>query len=180
LFIINCIWKYEFTLKLRDLITEYKQEVEKVQRRATKLIPSISHLPYKIRLKFLRLPSLDFRRRRGNMNHVFKIINGMDRLDPHNFFICQPNNNTRGHSKRVFNGRCRGSVFSQRTVHDWNCLPEHVISCASLNSLKSNLVKFWKGKCYRLPWYNEILHSINSSQKDRNTIIGIAFKNPYI
>ena len=132
-----------------------KLEVEKVQRRATKLIPSISHLPYEDRLKFLKLPSLDFRRRRGDMIHVFKIMNGMDRLDLHNFFTFPPNNNTRGHSQKLFKGRCRlelrRNVFSQRTVHDWNSLPEHVISCASLNSFKSNLDKFWKGERYRLP-----------------------------
>jgi len=40
-----------------------KLEVEKVQKRATKLIPSISHLPYEDRLKFLKLPSLNFRKR---------------------------------------------------------------------------------------------------------------------
>jgi len=39
-----------------------KLDVEKVQRRATKLIPSISPLPYEDRLKFLKLPSLDFKR----------------------------------------------------------------------------------------------------------------------
>jgi len=77
-----------------------KLEVEKVQIRATKLIPNISHLSYEDRLKFLKLPSLDFRRRRGDMIHVFKIMNGMDRLDLHNFFTFPPNNNTRGHSKK--------------------------------------------------------------------------------
>jgi len=64
-----------------------KLEVEKVQRRATKLIPSISHLPYEDQLKFLKLPSLDFRQQQGGMILVFKITNGMDRLDPHSFFI---------------------------------------------------------------------------------------------
>ena len=112
-----------------------KVEVENVQRRATKLISSISHLSYEDRLKFFGL-----KRRRLDMIHVFKIINGMDRLDPHNFFTFPPNNNTRGHSQKVFMGRSRldlsRSVFSQRTIHDWNYLPEHVISCASLNSFK--------------------------------------------
>jgi len=89
------------------------------------------------------------------MIHVFKIMNGMDRLDPYNIFIFPPNNNTRSQSNKVFKGRCRldlwRSVFSQRTVHDWNSLSERVISSASLNSFKSNLDKFWKGERYRLP-----------------------------
>jgi len=37
---------------------------------------------------------------------LFKIMNGMDRLDPHNFFIFL-HNNTRGHSQKVFMGQCR-------------------------------------------------------------------------
>ena len=43
------------------------------------------------------------------MIHVFKIMNDMDRLDPHNFFTFPPNNNTRGHSKKSIHG----------TMHAW-------------------------------------------------------------
>ena len=136
-----------------------KLEVEKVQRRATKLIPSINHLPHNdrlpfLKLPFLKLPSFYFRKRRGDMIHVFKIMNGMDRLNPNNFFIFLPTNRTTGRSQKVFTGQCRldlrRCVFSQRSVHGWNSLPEHVISCASLNSFKSHFGKFWK-VCYRLP-----------------------------
>ena len=37
------------------------------------------------------------------MIHVFKIMNGMDRLDSHNFFTF-PSNNTGGHSKKSVHG----------------------------------------------------------------------------
>ena len=57
----NVIWHPRYRDKL---------EVEKVQRRATKLIPNISHLPYEDRLKVLNLPSLDFRRRRGDVMYL--------------------------------------------------------------------------------------------------------------
>ena len=50
-------------------------EVEKVQRRATKLIQSIKHLPYEERLRHLKLPILHHRRRRGDMIQVYKIMN---------------------------------------------------------------------------------------------------------
>ena len=36
-------------------------EIEKIQRRATKLIPELKHLPYNKRLRALRLPSLHLR-----------------------------------------------------------------------------------------------------------------------
>ena len=50
--------------------------VEAVQRRATKLISNISNLSYETRLRYLNLPSLHHRRRRGDMITVFKILTG--------------------------------------------------------------------------------------------------------
>ena len=48
--------------------------IEKVQKRATKLIISLKHLPYIERLKQLRLPTLKYRRLRGDMIEVFKLV----------------------------------------------------------------------------------------------------------
>ena len=130
-------------------------EVEKVQRRATKLIPSISDLPYENRLKILKMPSLYFRRRRGDMIQTFKIMKNIDRLNPLDIFTFPPNNNTRGHSLKMFKNRSRLGVrknaFSQRIVEDWNSLPENIIACETINSFKTNLDKFWIGERYRLP-----------------------------
>jgi len=52
-------------------------EIEKVQKRATKLIISLITLPNKERLRKLKLPTLKYRRLRGDMIEVFKIINNM-------------------------------------------------------------------------------------------------------
>ena len=51
-------------------------EVEKVQKRATKILPSLRHLSYTQRLQKLQLPTLVYRRARGDMIEVFKIIHG--------------------------------------------------------------------------------------------------------
>ena len=48
--------------------------LEKVQRRATKLVTSIKHLSYEDRLRKLKLPTLKYRRLRGDLIEVFKII----------------------------------------------------------------------------------------------------------
>ena len=44
--------------------------------RATRLVRSIKHLSYIERLKQLKLPTLKFRRIRGDMIEVYKIVTG--------------------------------------------------------------------------------------------------------
>ena len=56
-------------------------KVEKVQRRATKLCTEIKDLPYERRLQELRLPSMFYRRERGDMIQVYKILKKKDRVD---------------------------------------------------------------------------------------------------
>ena len=49
--------------------------LERIQRRATKLIPTLRNLSYEERLKQLDMFSLHKRRIRGDMIEVFKILN---------------------------------------------------------------------------------------------------------
>ena len=51
-----------------------QQAIEGAQRRATKLISSISHCPYPERLRILNLPSLNYRRLRGDMIFCIKSL----------------------------------------------------------------------------------------------------------
>ena len=46
--------------------------IENVQKRATELVESISNIPYKERLKKLELPTLVYRRARGDMIELYK------------------------------------------------------------------------------------------------------------
>jgi len=49
-------------------------KLERVQRRATCLLPHIRQLHYQDRLKMLNLPSLVYRRVRGDMIKVYKFV----------------------------------------------------------------------------------------------------------
>jgi len=51
--------------------------MEKVQKRATKLVYECKHLPYTDRLKYLKLPTLKYRRHRGDMIETYKILHGL-------------------------------------------------------------------------------------------------------
>ena len=62
---VVCVWD---PYKIKHI-----KDIEDVQRRATKLIPE--NCIYPERLKKLNLPTLAFRRIRGHMIEVYKIIN---------------------------------------------------------------------------------------------------------
>ena len=53
---------------------KYRQLLENVQRRATKLVPDLKMLSYQERLRELNLPTLYYRRNRYDLIQLFKII----------------------------------------------------------------------------------------------------------
>ena len=59
--------------------------LEKIQRRATKLIPGQRDLIYEERLKECRLTTLETRRVRGDQLEVFNILNGYENIDSNIF-----------------------------------------------------------------------------------------------
>lgn len=122
-------------------------EIEKVQRRATKLVGSICHRPYNERLKELKLDSLKFRRRRSDVIQVFRILNGIDNLDPSLFFSLNTDQRTRGHSKKLLKLRANSSdrlnSFSMRIINDWNNLKNSTVNSTSINAFKTALKHEW-------------------------------------
>ena len=57
-------------------------KIEKVQERATKTLPDMKELNYEERLKILDLTTLRFRRLRGDMINVYKILYSNKNLCP--------------------------------------------------------------------------------------------------
>ena len=123
------------------------KKAESVLHRATKLIPELKDKPYENRLKALHLPSLAYRRKRGDMIQMYKIMNNLIRVDAENLFTQTNAVFTRGHNQRVFKTHAKKNArqfcFSQRIVNDWNGLSQHVVSAASINEFKNRLDKFW-------------------------------------
>ena len=59
--------------------------LDKIQRRATKLIPGLRDLRYEERLKECGLTTLETRRLRGDQIEVF-LLNGYENIDSNLFF----------------------------------------------------------------------------------------------
>ena len=139
----------EYSCVVWDPITLRDQRlVEGVQRRATKLIPNMQSLNYEQRLVNLGLPSLQYRRMRADMIQVYKIVTGVDRVDPNMFFEFAKSSRTRGHKYKLCKPRCKTSfrrhVFSHRVVDIWNSLSSSVVEAPDINSFKTRLNTFWK------------------------------------
>ena len=121
-------------------------DLESVQRRATKLVPQ-SNVKYIQRLKFLELPTLKFRRLRGDMIEVFKIITGVYDSSVAPVLPVVQNSITRGNSLKLRVDRCRYDLreysFCNRIVNIWNSLPESVVSSDSVNQFKNRLDDHW-------------------------------------
>ena len=129
--------------------------VEKVQRRATKLVQSIKNLSYEERLRHLKLPSLQHRRRRGDMIFAYKLFTGQMGLNKDDFFA-SPSSTARGHSYRVIKGKatklCRINAFSNRIIDEWNSLPNEIVAASSTNAFKNALDKHWEDEMYATPF----------------------------
>ena len=123
-----------------------KDMIERVQRRATKLIEGYRNINYYDRLASTGLICMEKRRVRGDLIEVFKILKGIDKLDFSKFFVLQKSNRTRGHNCRIVKQRSRLDIrkyfFSQRVVNAWNSLPQDVVDADSVNSFKNRLDKF--------------------------------------
>ena len=127
-----------------------RDALEQVQRRATRMIPGISHLPYPERLKNLQLPTLEYRRKRADLIQTYKILRGLDKLEHGR--ACQQcgncmfrrvdNRRTRGHSWKLYEqlqlGK-RKAFFPARVTALWNRLKSETVEAPSVNSFKAKL-----------------------------------------
>ena len=125
-----------------------KMMLEKVQRRATRMVKGLKKLPYETRLKKLGLYSLERRRLRGDLIETFKILTGKERVNCSKFFeLADVTSGLRGHSLKLFKPRChttiRQNFFSSRIVNEWNKLPQEVIDAPSINAFKNRLDRHW-------------------------------------
>ena len=129
------------------LLKKDKVEIEKVQRRATKIIHEFKDLEYSERLFRLKLDSLNFRRRRADLIQVFKILKNKENVDKEVFFTLHMDDRTRGNQMKLFKKQSHSNIrlnsFSQRVVNDWNNLSNEVVLCDSVNGFKTALKIEW-------------------------------------
>ena len=153
----NVIWN---PLLKKDIL-----HLEKVQRRATKLVCEIKDMPYEVRLQYLDLPTLIYRRARADAIQTYKILNNLENIDQAYFFTSRDSGyDTRSSQHSLYKRRVRTQLrhhsFSNRVVNLWNSLPGSVTQSGTVNCFKSRLDKHWMSlnwkfsmdSYHKLPW----------------------------
>ena len=124
----------------------YRKDIEKlerVQRRATKLIPRLRNKPYEERLKELNLFSLEKRRLRGDLIEVFKMIRGFANVTISDYVTVDQERVTRSNGFKIIGKTFRSeeskNFFFNRVVNVWNSLPTQVVNSDTIESFKHRL-----------------------------------------
>ena len=125
-------------------------KIESIQRRATKMVIGLSDKSYEERLKYLNLPTLRYRRLRGDMINVYKYLHKLYWVDSEKLLPLNKDMRTRGHEYKLqslnCNTRSRLHFFTQRVVNKWNSLSNNTVTAPSVNSFKNKLDKEWDCK----------------------------------
>ena len=115
--------------------------LERVQAKATALVHGLKGLNAEERRKELGLMTLEERRERGDLMEVFKILKGLTRIDPSEFWeVREARNGARLIKELAGNGKKqRQGFFSYQVIQKWNLLPMGVRMAPSLETFKSRL-----------------------------------------
>ena len=112
--------------------------IENVQRRASKLIPGYYRKSYKERLKSLKLPTLQYRRYRGDMIELYKMTHTLYDEDAIRDFLHFQPAHSRGHNFNLYKEFCKKDIrkfsFKCRTTDQWNHLPASIVEAPSFVS----------------------------------------------
>ncbi|KFR02778.1 hypothetical protein Y956_06365 [Nipponia nippon] len=125
---------------------QHKKDVdllERIQRRATKMIRGLERFCYEDRLRELGLFSLEKRRLWGDLIVAFQYLKGAYIKEGERLFIRADCHKTKGNGFKLKEGKFRLGVrkkfFTQREVRHWKRLPREVMDAPSLAVFKARL-----------------------------------------
>ena len=108
----------------------------------------MKELSYKERLMALKLPSLEYRRLRGDLIEMYKNVHKInDPLTTTTLFKLDSTNVcTRGHNfkltKNTMPNNSYANFFSNRVTNHWNNLPSEAVNARTVCSFKINVDRF--------------------------------------
>ncbi|KAK4815205.1 hypothetical protein QYF61_021824 [Mycteria americana] len=116
--------------------------LERVQRRAMKVIRGLEHLSYEDRLRELGF-SLEKRRLWGDLTAAFQYLKGTYKKAGEGCFTRACSDRTRGNGFELKEGRFRLDIrkkfFTMRVVRHWHRLPREAVDAPSLEVFEARL-----------------------------------------
>lgn len=124
--------------------------VERVQKRLCRMIPTIKSLSYRDQLNSLGLLSLKARRLRYQLITIYKLYNRLLNMNFTDFFELLPTSNTRGHNLRIrakfSSHNYRLHFFTVSAIALWNQLSQDDVDAETLHLFKLRLVSFFSSQ----------------------------------
>ena len=106
---------------------------------AKSVASNMKDLTYEERLKTLNLPTLKYRRFRGDMIEMYKLLNSKYNTTISDFIEINPRT-SRGHSYKLSKKHSRldvrkNSFVLRSSVNLWNSLPENVVEAPNVKNI---------------------------------------------
>ena len=133
---------------------KYIEKIESVQKRVTKQFPGMKNVSYPERLKKIGLPTLAYRRIRGDMIEVYNIIKGCYDREASSFLKLMSETglrfSSRINSNKIVHQHVKSNkrkyAFTLRVSRRWNKLTDTVVNAPTLNTFKNRLDRYWKNQ----------------------------------